>query len=204
MAQGGAASATLCRYYSSTGQCFYGDKCNYLHMAPTTTLAQAADFRPVAPSGACGEAAERVLPHGSLRCRVEAGVAGPKRAGGVCTCACARPRARAGLCASPGGSVNPDALPTGRCGRARCRCGGSLCRRGRSNTRGSGYWSPLSLGAGPALRDEWEARRRASLQPPSESDPRLRGLAGGIGVYWSCLACARPFAHVRRQGPSTR
>ncbi len=48
-----------------------------------------------------------------------------------------------------------------------------------------GYRGPAPQGLHGLFRDEWEAKRRASLMPPAEKDPRLRLLPATIGPFHS-------------------
>lgn len=54
-----------------------------------------------------------------------------------------------------------------------------------SNDPTSGYRGPQSFGAGSAIREEWEAKRKASMKQASDKDPRMKKLSGGIGPFHS-------------------
>lgn len=47
-----------------------------------------------------------------------------------------------------------------------------------------GFRGPISFGAGPMLREEWENKRKAAMQPAGEKDPRIRNLAN-VGPFHS-------------------
>lgn len=49
----------------------------------------------------------------------------------------------------------------------------------------SGFRGPQAFGAGSSIREEWEAKRKASIQPASDKDPRIRTLSTGVGPFHS-------------------
>lgn len=201
----------LCRYFSSTGQCFYGEHCNFLHIAPQQQA-------PVVPLGAD----HVTLQQGSRVAPPAAWAQSSAPVGAAAGSSSSRPalRATAPAVFVPSSTLSSSASSLPSSGPANnnnnnvtsssspmqqglptpvmmaqpqpppvavAPQGPQLSSMISPTDPTYGYRGPASFAARPSLRDEWAVRRQASLQG-DKGDPRVRALASGIGPFHSFVA----------------